>query len=402
MSPPQSTSPPSVRSTTADGALVVIAVVVAGAAVTHLGPVLQPFLVALFLFYATRFGAKSLAGLGMQPRMAYAALVGLFLIASVLLAQFMWREGESFRRSWPRYEDRIGALITAWTGAFGAAVEPGAASGAAGAEAAATERVLPVDDGTADPATGDAGAEGDDVGAEDAPQSVEPVGQRVSRPSFSELFRVSSRDVLDFVFAKGIDAAELIVLVFAYLVFLFLGSRKVEARVRRAFPGERGERIIAVGEGISESMERFMMVKTLIGAGMGLTAGAVMWACGLDHWPLWAFLFFAANYVTAIGSWAACVPPIVMAVVDQGMVSAAVLAVLIVANRIFWIDFLELKFSGKQLNIDPTLLFLWLSYWGWAWGVLGLILAYPMMAAVKISLRHLGGAHGWAELLSDD
>ena len=191
-------------------------------------------------------------------------------------------------------------------------------------------------------------------------------------------------------------------LVFAYLVFLFLGSRKVEARVRRAFPGERGERIIAVGEGISESMERFMMVKTLIGAGMGLSAGAIMWACGLDHWPLWAFLFFAANYVTAIGSWAACVPPIVMALVDHGVVSAAVLAALIVANRIFWIDFLELKFSGKQLNIDPTLLFLWLSYWGWAWGILGLILAYPMMAAVKISLRHLGGAHGWAELLSDD
>ena len=83
-------------------------------------------------------------------------------------------------------------------------------------------------------------------------------------------------------------------------------------------------------------------------------------------------------------------------------ICAAVLALLVVANRVFWIDFLELKFSGKQLNLDPTLLFLWLSYWGWAWGILGLILAYPMMAAVKISLRHLGGAHGWAELPSDD
>ncbi len=395
------TSEPSAspRSSAADGALVVIAVVVAGAAVTHLGPVLQPFLVALFLFYATRFGAKSLAGLGMQPRVAYAALVGLFLIASVLLAQFMWREGESFRRSWPRYEDRIGALITAWTGAFGAAAEPGPAGDA---EARAAEGAGDAPRGTADADVAAEDAAMPSGGEDEAVDHADSARRPVSRPSFSELFRVSSRDVLDFVFAKGIDAAELIVLVFAYLVFLFLGSRKVEARVRRAFPGERGERIIAVGEGISESMERFMMVKTLIGAGMGLTAGAIMWACGLDHWPLWAFLFFAANYVTAIGSWAACVPPIVMALVDHGVVSAAVLAALIVANRIFWIDFLELKFSGKQLNIDPTLLFLWLSYWGWAWGILGLILAYPMMAAVKISLRHLGGAHGWAELISDD
>jgi hypothetical protein len=140
----------------------------------------------------------------------------------------------------------------------------------------------------------------------------------------------SSRDVLNFVFAKGIDAAELIVLVFCYLVFFFLGSRKFEARVGHAFPGERGQRILAVGEGISESMERFMMVKSVIGVGMGLSAAGIMWLFGLDHWPLWAFLFFAANYVTSIGSWAACVPPILMAALDLGAVPATILAVLIV------------------------------------------------------------------------
>jgi len=149
-------------------------------------------------------------------------------------------------------------------------------------------------------------------------------------------------------------------------------------------------------------MERFMTVKTLVGAGMGVCAGAIMWAFGLDHWPLWAFLFFAANYVTAIGSWAACLPPMLLSFIDLPLVPALVLSTLVLVNRVLWIDFLELRFSGKSLNLDPTLLFLWLSYWGWTWGVLGLILAYPMMAAVKISLRHLGGAHGWAELLSDD
>ncbi|MCY3015189.1 MAG: AI-2E family transporter [Planctomycetota bacterium] len=358
----ESPSAPSSRSTTADASLVVIAVVVAGAAITHLGPVLQPFLVALFLFYATRFGVKTLSGLGMRPLTAYVTLVGLILIASVLLAQFVYREAVSFRGSWPRYEDRIGDIITAWSGPLG---------GAAGAG-----EHVPIDAGAIEPSA--------------------------ARTSLSDLFRVSSRDVLNFVFAKGIDAAELIVLVFCYLVFLFLGSRKFEARVGRAFPGERGKRILAVGEGISESMERFMMVKSVVGVGMGLSAGLIMWLFGLDHWPLWAFLFFAANYITSIGSWAACVAPILIAALDLGGVPATILALLIVVNRIFWIDFLELKLSGKQLNLDPTILFLWLSYWGWAWGILGLILAYPMMAAVKISLRHLSDSHGWDELLSDE
>lgn len=358
----ESPSVPASRSATADASLVVIAIVVVGAAITHLGPVLQPFLVALFLFYATRFGVKTLSGLGMRPLTAYVTLVGLILIASVLLAQFVYREAVSFRGSWPRYEDRIGDIITAWSGPLGGAADAG--------------ENVPLDEG-----------------------AVEPTA---ARTSLSDLFRVSSRDVLNFVFAKGRDAAELIVLVFCYLVFLFLGSRKFEARVGRAFPGERGKRILAVGEGISESMERFMMVKSVIGVGMGLSAGLIMWLFDLDHWPLWAFLFFAANYITSIGSWAACVPPILIAALDLGAVPATILAILVVVNRIFWIDFLELKLSGKQLNLDPTILFLWLSYWGWAWGILGLILAYPMMAAVKISLRHLSGAHGWDELLSDE
>ena len=68
---------------------------------------------------------KTLSGLGMRPLTAYATLVGLILIASVLLAQFVYREAVSFRGSWPRYEDRIGDIITAWSGPLGGAAGGG-------------------------------------------------------------------------------------------------------------------------------------------------------------------------------------------------------------------------------------------------------------------------------------
>jgi predicted PurR-regulated permease PerM len=224
-----------------------------------------------------------------------------------------------------------------------------------------------------------------------------------ARTSLTDLFRISSKDVLNYVFAHGFDAVEMGVLVFFYLVFLFLGSRRMAERVQRAFPGERGVRVVSIGKGISESMERFMVVKTVVGLGMGISSGLIMYLFGLDHWLLWAFLFFASNYITYIGSMAACVPPVVLAYLDlDSATTATILGILIILNRIFWIDFVELKMSGKQLNLDPTLMFLWLSYWGWAWGVLGLILAYPMMAAVKITLQHVVGAQGWALLLSDE
>ncbi len=52
------------------------------------------------------------------------------------------------------------------------------------------------------------------------------------------------------------------------------------------------------------------------GVGMAVSGAVIMYGFGLDHWMLWAFLFFAMNYITYIDSVAACVPPLVMASLD--------------------------------------------------------------------------------------
>jgi len=431
-----------------NAALVILAVLAMGATVTVLGPVLKPFLVALFLFYATQFGAKSFARMGMQPWTAYLALISLALLFTILTAQLVYREAEVFQRTWPRYEDRISSSLAMWMPQLAAPLSPDSlflfgdrpppvasspsqdsprraaadalpstaagdtATRVADAQGAREPQQEKLPEQTADlfgePATTEPGpearSEAGSAGSEDAVLPAPPlVGDIRGRTSLTDLFRITSQDVLKYVFSHSLDVAELIVAVFCYLVFLFLGSRKLKARVLRAFPGDRSTRLVAIGDGITASMERFMVVKTVAGVGMAVSAAIIMHGFGLDHWMLWAFLFFALNYITYIGSAAACVPPLVMAYLDlDSNVMALVLSALIVLNRVFWIDFFELRMSGKQLNLDPTLLFLWLTYWGWAWGILGLILAYPMLAALRIALEHIGGLSGWAVLLSDE
>lgn len=349
-------------------ALVVIGILAAAAAVTWAGPVLKPFLVAIFLYYATQFGAKTLARLGLGPRAAYVGLLLCAIVATVLFGRLVYRESTVFLRNWPKYESRITALLGSLPLIDVAVFAPGAAASSA--------------EGTKPLAT-----------PEPAP----------AMSTLGELFRETSKETLDYVFHQGLGLAELFVLVTVYLIFLFVGSRRLPDKIRRGFPGERGRRLLLIGEGITDSMERFMAVKTLVGLGMATTAGVIMWAFGLDHWLLWAFLFFASNYITYIGSIAALIPPILLAFVDlAGPVPAAALAGLLIVNRLVWIDFIEVRMSGKQLNLDPTLMFLWLSYWGWVWGVLGLLLAYPMLAAVKIVLSHVRGSEGWAVLLSEE
>ncbi len=349
----------------AEVGIVVLAVIAFAVAFTWLGPVLKPFLVAVFLFYVTQFGAKTLARIGLGPRTAYTGLLGIAIILAVLFGQLVYREAAIFVTKWPKYEGRITRAINSLP-QFDQLL----------ADLGGRHPLLPPPNAT-----------------DDAPSSG----------ALGELFRGVSKSALDYALHHTLGVAEIFVLVLVYLVFLFVGSRKLPERIRRAFPGEQGERLLSIGAGISQSMERFMAVKTVVGLGMGATAGLLMYAFGLDHWLLWAFLFFASNYITYIGSIIACVPPILMAFLDLGSVTTAViLSLLLVANRLLWIDFAEIRMSGKELNLDPTLMFLWLSYWGWAWGVLGLLLAYPMMAAVKIALNHMQGGVGWAVLLSEE
>lgn len=332
---------PGSRSERGAGALLVLALLAVAAAVTYLGPILKPFLVAVFLYYTTRFAAAALVRLGLPAWLAYLTLFVASVVVAAVVVLFVYSEARSFRADWPRYEQRILALV----------------------------------------------------------------GERAAgvRGTLEEMLTESSRELFSYVFEAGVGALELILMTCFYLLFLILSARRFPERVMRAFPGERGERILAVGDRISDGMEQFMKVKTLVSVGMGVTAAGVMYLFGLDHWLLWGFLFFALNYITYIGSIAACVPPIVIAFLDlDSVLAASVLAGLIVVNRFLWIDWVEIRLSGKHLNIDSVLLFLWLAYWGWSWGVLGLILAYPMIASLKIVLEHLEGAKAWAMLMSEE
>ncbi|MEO1992405.1 MAG: AI-2E family transporter [Pirellulales bacterium] len=378
----------------ATSALIVLAVLAIGAVVTLLGPVLKPFLLAVFLYYAALFGVNSLVRIGIGRRAAYVILLLGLALASVLVGQLVAREASTFQKRWPDYERRIARLI---------------------------ERVPPIgemipwikEEQSDAPHTPDAFKQSEaDSTSQDDPFSEEAMAEQAQvdesppKPAndvFTELFRSVSKETFDYVFLHSFDFVEVFTLVLVYLVFLFMGSSRMPGKITRGFPGERSERLLRIGKGITDSMERFMAVKTIVGIGMGASAGLIMALSGLDYWLLWAFLFFAANYITYIGSLAACIPPILLGFVALPSIGAALLmGTVLVVNRFIWIDFVEIRMSGQQLNLDPTLMFLWLAYWGWVWGVLGLLLAYPMLAAVKIVLTHVDGGEGWAVLLSDE
>jgi predicted PurR-regulated permease PerM len=54
---------------------------------------------------------------------------------------------------------------------------------------------------------------------------------------------------------------------------------------------------------------------------------------------------------------------------------------------------------GRRMAISPLVLILGLMSFGWLWGVVGLLLAVPLLACVKLVLERLHGMEAWARLM---
>ena len=54
---------------------------------------------------------------------------------------------------------------------------------------------------------------------------------------------------------------------------------------------------------------------------------------------------------------------------------------------------------GRRMALSPLILILALMLFGWLWGIVGLLLAVPLLACVKLVLARLDGTQRWARLL---
>jgi predicted PurR-regulated permease PerM len=55
---------------------------------------------------------------------------------------------------------------------------------------------------------------------------------------------------------------------------------------------------------------------------------------------------------------------------------------------------------GRSLTLNPVIILVSLAFWGWMWGIVGMILAVPILATFKIFCDHIEPMEPIAEFLS--
>jgi AI-2 transport protein TqsA len=146
---------------------------------------------------------------------------------------------------------------------------------------------------------------------------------------------------------------------------------------------------------IQISLSGFMRIKFLASLATGIGYGLLAYFFGVKYAFLIGFIAFSLNFIPTIGSAIATLPPALLALftIDSLVVYFVFLGLLLVVQFTVG-NIIEPRFQGDNLGINFMTIILGLVFFGYLWGILGMLMSVPMLVLFRVILQQLPGA-GW-------
>src|SRR5581483_9030043 len=227
-----------------------------------------------------------------------------------------------------------------------------------------------------------------------APPDVNRV--QVESPPFNVDALLASAGVSFAVVAT--EAAGIGLLSFLMICAGDLYRRKLITIGGRAFQSRR--LTIEVIRAIDVQIQRYLLRRLLISATVAAATPAGLWLVGLSHPLVWGVIAGVLNVVSFIGPTAA----VALVAVAAFLQFKAIEPTLLAAGVAMLVAALEGNvitpgLTSRAGEINTVAVFVSVLFWGWLWGVAGLVLAIPIMVAVKAAADHIEPLQPIGELL---
>ncbi len=175
-------------------------------------------------------------------------------------------------------------------------------------------------------------------------------------------------------------------LILLIVVFILTEAASMPEKVRIAFRREGQEPFVAFAQFMTH-LNKYLAIKTLIGAITGVGITFYLLAEGIDFPFVLGLLAFLLNYIPTLGSILAALPAITLAFLEFGLGSAGMTSLAYVFVNIGLGQVIEPRLQGRGLGLSPMVVFLSLIFWGWLLGIVGILLAIPLTMTAKLAFE---------------
>jgi len=195
------------------------------------------------------------------------------------------------------------------------------------------------------------------------------------------------------ILTRGFGSASAAVLAVSFVPFLVFFMLTWQQHVRSAtvmlFPLENRHTAYVTLGLISAMVRSFMVGNLLIGLFVGAVSTVVFWSI---HLPFFYFAGFISGFLSLVpymGALLALVPPIFVGLGHISSEEVLIIVASVLGLHLLALNLLYPRFLGRRLQLNPLAVTMALLVWGGLWGGMGLLLAIPITAAIRIIFAHV-------------
>lgn len=188
-------------------------------------------------------------------------------------------------------------------------------------------------------------------------------------------------------------------LIFFIVAFMLMESGFLYNKLVKIM-SERGGDLEGTME-IIEKIKKYFSIKVKTSLMTAVWVLVVLWFYDIDYAILWATLAFFLNFIPVIGSILAAVPVVILALIDQGLMTGLWIALWYIIINMVIGNILEPRIMGKGLGLSALVIFLSMTFWGWMFGPTGMILSVPLTMGMQYLFDQYEETKWMAFMLSD-
>jgi len=194
-----------------------------------------------------------------------------------------------------------------------------------------------------------------------------------------------------------------IFLIIFFLIFLLLEIEKLPLRLRKATSKLSKEQTLDILQNIEKQIQNYLTIRTLVNLSAALLCMLWMLIFGVDFILVCGILLFVLDFIPDVGSVISSAIPILIYLMQSGFSFLwLIFALLIVATQMLIGNIIEPKLQGVQLNLTPIMVLVSLIFWGWLWGIVGMLICVPLTSAINIILKQVAPNNFISTLISSE
>jgi predicted PurR-regulated permease PerM len=163
------------------------------------------------------------------------------------------------------------------------------------------------------------------------------------------------------------------------------------------------KRSVRVVHDVEFEVSRYLLTITAINICFGIAVAFAMIVLGMSNALLWGAAATALNFIPYVGAAIGTGAALIAGLITFGSIGPALLA----PAAYLLLHTLESAFItplvlGRRLELNVVVIFISLAFWSWIWGIVGALMAVPILVVVKVICDSFPGLANVGEFLSGD